>query len=186
MSFAVILVTALALAMDAFAVTVGISLDPEGLTKPQVFRLSLFFGFFQFMMPILGWLAGHRLLDLIRDLDHWVAFGLLFFIGSKMIYESFKKEDNQGRKNADPTRGLSLVVLSVATSIDALAVGLSLAALEVAILYPAVIIGIVASLMTAAGAGIGPKVGRKLGRKAGLLGGVILILIGVKILFEHL
>ena len=186
MSFFLILATALALAMDAFAVTVGISVRPEGFTKNQVLRLSFFFGFFQFIMPVLGWAAGLKLMGLIRDVDHWVAFGLLFLIGSKMTFESFKSEDRVGKKEADPTKGFTLLLLSIATSIDALAVGLSFSALEVTILYPACVIGVVAFVMTVSAAGIGPYIGRKLGRKAGVVGGVILIIIGVKILFDHL
>jgi putative Mn2+ efflux pump MntP len=186
MSFFIILATALALAMDAFAVTVGISLRPERIAKNQVLRLSIFFGFFQFIMPVLGWAAGLKLMGLIRDVDHWVAFGLLFLVGSKMILESFKAEDRVEKKRADPTKGFTLILLSIATSIDALAVGLGFSALEIPILYPACVIGIVAFFLTAFAAGIGPYIGRKLGRKAGVAGGVILIIIGVKILFDHL
>jgi putative Mn2+ efflux pump MntP len=186
MSLFFILATALALAMDAFAVTVAISLRPEGITKNQILRLSFFFGFFQFGMSVLGWAAGQGVIEAIRNFDHWVAFGLLFLIGIKMIIESFMNGENQEKKGIDPTIGFSLVLLSIATSIDALAVGLSFSALELSMLYPACIIGIVAFVMTYAGAWIGPHIGRKLGKGAELLGGVILILIGVKILFEHL
>ncbi len=187
MNFFLVLAVAFALAMDAFAVSVGISLRPEGLTTRQAFRMAFHFGFFQFMMPLLGWQATQSiLLDLIEPFDHWVAFGLLFIIASKMIFECFRmKKDNQ-KNRADPTEGFSILMLSIATSIDALAVGMSLAALQVTILYPAVIIGIIAFLMTFLGTRIGPLLGRLVGRGAELLGGLILILIGIKIICEHL
>ena len=117
--------TALALAMDAFAVAVGLSLSQDRLTLYQSLRLSISFGLFQFLMPILGWAAGKNALRYIQTFDHWVAFGLLFFIGCRMIWESFKKSKGLELRRVDPTKGMSLLVFSVATSIDALAVGLS-------------------------------------------------------------
>jgi putative Mn2+ efflux pump MntP len=187
MNFFLVLVVAFALAMDAFAVSVGISLRPDGLSNTQTFRMAFHFGFFQFMMPLLGWQATRSiLLDYIEPFDHWVAFGLLFIIGAKMIFEFFRTRKETQSDQPDPTKGFSLLMLSVATSIDALAVGMSLAALQVAILYPAAIIGIIAFVMTLLGTRIGPLLGRLVGRAAELLGGLILILIGVKILWEHL
>ena len=187
MNFFLILAVAFALAMDAFAVSVGISLRPEGLIKRQTFRMAFHFGLFQFMMPLFGWQATRSiLLDYIEPFDHWVAFGLLLTIGAKMIFEFFRTKKETQEKQEDPTKGFSILMLSVATSIDALAVGMSLAALQVTILYPAAVIGIVAFLMTILGARIGPLLGRLVGRGAELLGGLILILIGVKILLEHL
>jgi putative Mn2+ efflux pump MntP len=186
MNFFLIIVVALALAMDAFAVSVGVSLSLERITTLQTFRLAFSFGSFQFLMPLLGWSAGRNVLNYIQTFDHWVAFGLLAFIGSKMIYESFKRTKMPPEKSSDPTKGLSLVFLSVATSIDALAAGLSFAVLRLTILYPAVIIGLIAFLMTVLGVKIGPVLGRLGGKRAELLGGLILILIGLKILFEHL
>jgi len=184
MNLFLVFAIALALAMDAFAVSVGISSSLETITKRQTLRLALHFGFFQFMMPLVGWYAAKNILvRYIEPFDHWVAFSLLVIVGGKMIYESFKR----GKKiKADPTKSISLLVLSVATSIDALAVGLSLAALHVAILYPAVVIGLVAFFMTVLGVKIGPFLGRLAGKRAGLLGGLILILIGVKTLLDHL
>lgn len=188
MNFFIVFGVALALAMDAFAVSVGVGLSLEGITKRQTFRLAVHFGFFQFMMPIIGWLAGHSILIYIQAVDHWVAFGLLLFIGVKMIYESFKhgKKTKEGNVNVDPTKGLPIIILSVATSIDALAVGLSFAALHESILYPAVVFGLVAFLMTVLGTRLGPPLGQRIGRRAELAGGLILILIGAKILVEHL
>lgn len=187
MNFFLVLAVAFALAMDAFAVSVGVSLRPGGLTKKQTFRMAFHFGLFQFMMPLLGWQATRTiLLELIEPFDHWVAFGLLLIIGAKMIFEFFRTKRESQSDQTDSTRGFSLLILSVATSIDALAVGMSLAALQVTILYPASVIGIIAFLMTILGTRIGPPLGRLVGRSAELLGGLILILIGVKILLEHL
>lgn len=186
MSALVVLSIAFGLAMDAFAVSVGISLKPVRVTGRQAVRLSFSFGFFQFMMPLLGWLAGTKILSLIQAFDHWVAFGLLVLIGCRMIYASLRPEKALQNSRHDPTRGWSLLILSVATSLDALAVGLSFAALGVAILYPAVVIGVVAFFMTLVGTKLGPPLGQIIGRRAELLGGLILLLIGIKILIDHL
>lgn len=186
MNIFIVFGVALALAMDAFAVSVGVSLSLEGITKKQTFRLAIHFGFFQFMMPIVGWLAGNSLLKHIQAIDHWIAFGLLLFIGVKMIYESFKHGKKAKEKNIDPTKGLPIIMLSVATSIDAFAVGLSFAALHESILYPAVVFSLVAFLMTILGTRLGPPLGQRIGKRAELAGGLILILIGIKILAEHL
>jgi putative Mn2+ efflux pump MntP len=187
MNFFLVFVVSLALAMDAFAVSVGISLSHEAITKRQTLRLASHFGFFQFMMPMIGWYAAQNILmQYIEPFDHWVAFSLLLIIGGKMIYESFRRGKKIKNNKADPTKGLSLLLLSVATSIDALAVGLSLAALHVAILYPAAVIGLVAFFMTILGVKIGPLLGQLVGKRAEFVGGLILILIGVKIILDHL
>lgn len=186
MSVVVILSIALALAMDAFTVSVGISLRPEQLGTRQAIRLSLAFGFFQFMMPVLGWLAGTRILSLIQAFDHWVAFGLLFLIGCRMVYASLQTQSFSRTRSQDPTRGWSLLILSVATSIDALAVGLSFAAIGMTILYPSVLIGVVAFLMSLLGTRLGPILGQIVGRRAEFVGGLVLIAIGIKILADHL
>ena len=186
MSILLVLGIAFALAMDAFAVSLGLGLSLKPATGGQTFRLAFHFGLFQFLMPVVGWAAGETLIHHIEKYDHWVAFVLLLGVGGKMIYESFRPEKDSGSGRSDPTRGASLLVLSVATSLDALAVGLSLAALRVDIVFPAVVIGIVAFAMTVAGMKIGPSLGKIIGRRAELLGGVILILIGIKILVDHL
>ncbi len=185
MSFVLILGVALALAMDAFAVSLGLGLSLKPVTSGQTFRLASSFGLFQFLMPVLGWAAGETLVRHIEKYDHWVAFALLLGVGGKMIFESFRPEKDSGSGRSDPTRGASLLVLSVATSLDALAVGLSLAALRVAIVFPAVVIGIVAFAMTVTGMKIGPALGKVIGRRAELLGGTVLLLIGIKILIDH-
>ncbi len=181
-----VLPIALALAMDAFAVSVGLSVNRKGFSRGQVFRLALSFGLFQFLMPLLGWLAGQTITESLQAVDHWVAFGLLAFIGIKMIFESFRSETKDSKKDRDPTKGLVLLILSVATSIDALAVGLSFAALDLPVLFPSLIIGVVAFIMTVVGTKTGPIFGRMAGRRAELIGGCVLILIGIKILTDHL
>jgi putative Mn2+ efflux pump MntP len=186
MNIFLVVPVALALAMDAFAVSVGVSVLPGGLKKRQRIRLAIFFGFFQFLMPLLGWLAGKGLLEYIRDVDHWVAFGLLFLIGTKMVIESFRSGGSTKKNSGDPTKGATLILLSIATSIDAFAVGLSFAAIQQMMLFPSIIIGSVAFAMTYVGTLLGPLIGRMAGRKAELLGGLILIIIGIKILTEHL
>ena len=186
MSFIWILGIAVALAMDCFAITLGLACGARGLTMKQAVRMGAYFGGFQLVMPILGWLLGEGLLGFIRHFDHWVAFGLLALIGGRMIYESFELTDEEKASRPDPTQGSRLLVLALATSIDALAVGLSLGVVRASILYPAVIIGLASFVITLIGAKLGPVVGRLVGRWADLLGGLILIGIGVKILVEHL
>lgn len=186
MKLFLVLPIALALAMDAFAVSVGFSVNRKGLLRCQVFRLATGFGFFQFLMPILGWLAGQTIIESIKTVDHWVAFGLLAVIGARMIYESFRSETKVSNQDRDPTKGFVLLILSVATSIDALAVGLSFAALDLPVLVPSLIIGVVAFIMTVVGTKIGPLFGRLVGKRAEFFGGCVLILIGIKILVNHL
>jgi putative Mn2+ efflux pump MntP len=185
-NFLIVLGLAFALAMDAFAVSLGTGMALSPATARQTFRLAFAFGLFQFLMPIAGWAAGESFVKYIGRYDHWLAFALLLGVGGRMIFESFHLERASGAPRPDPTRGLSLLVLSIATSLDALAVGLSLAALRAPILYPALVIGLVAFAMTTAGMKLGPALGKVIGRRAELLGGLILILIGVKILVDHL
>lgn len=181
-----ILGIALALAMDCFAVSLGLACGLKGLTMRQALRMAAFFGGFQFVMAVLGWLAGSGMLGFIKNFDHWVAFGLLAFVGGRMIYESFEQSDEEREARPDQTRGTRLIILSLATSIDSLGVGLGLGVIEVSILYPAAVIGLTSFALTVVGAGLGPVVGRVAGRRAELVGGLILIAIGVKILVEHL
>jgi putative Mn2+ efflux pump MntP len=156
------------------------------MSLKQTLRLALSFSFFQFLMPIIGWWAGTRILSLVQAIDHWVAFGLLFIIGCRMIHESLKPQKEQRQKEHDRTIGWSLFLLSLATSIDALAMGLAFATLGEEILYPAVLIGVVTFLMTVLGTRLGPIIGQIAGKWAELLGGVVLALIGIKILIDHL
>lgn len=177
---------AVGLAMDAFAVSIAAGLALKRVDARQTFRLAWHFGLFQAFMPVIGWLAGLSVERWIAPIDHWIAFGLLATIGGRMIHESFADHDDDRRRAVDPTRGWSLVVLSVATSIDALAVGLSLALLGVSIWYPAVVIGLVAFAFTAAGLHVGGRFGSRLGTRMETVGGAVLIAIGVRILIEHL
>ncbi len=176
---------AFALAMDAFATAIACSVTLRPLTRRQVFRLSFHFGLFQALMPLVGWLAGLSVERYIRAWDHWLAFGLLLFVGGKALLAALRPATAEVSR-ADPTRGLSLFVLSLATSIDALAVGLSLAALRVDIFVPALVIGGVAGLLTWLGMAIGSRLGGRFGRRMEALGGLVLIAIGVKVLVEHL
>jgi putative Mn2+ efflux pump MntP len=185
MSFLAILAIAVGLAMDAFAVSLGIGLKQCQVSTRTTLRLAAYFGGFQAIMPVIGWLAGLAFARWITGVDHWIAFGLLAAIGSKMIYEAIWGDDEKNAEK-DPTRGRTLIVLSLATSIDALAVGLSLALLGVQIWYPAVVIGVVAFAFTAAGLHLGCRFGSLLGKRMEIVGGLILIGIGVKILVDHL
>lgn len=185
MSITTIFLIAAALAMDAFAVAVTAGFQIRTLSWRHIFRLSWHFGLFQAVMPVIGWFSGQAVVIYIEKYDHWAAFFLLLWIGGNMIRESFAADTDKNWK--DPTKGMRLVVLSVATSIDALAVGFTLAALNIPILLPAVIIGCVAFLFTCTGLimGHGFLSSGKFGKKAELLGGTVLILIGIKILSEH-
>jgi manganese efflux pump family protein len=185
MSTATLLLIAVGLAMDAFAVALGTSVVLAPVSRRQVFRLGFHFGLFQALMPILGWAAGLTIAEAIHHWDHWVAFGLLALVGGRAIYAGLVGSDADSPR-ADPTRGLSLVVLSLATSIDALAVGLTFAMLRVAIWYPAVIIGLITGVLTTLGMLIGSRLGARFGRGMELLGGIVLVAIGVRILVGHL
>jgi putative Mn2+ efflux pump MntP len=175
---------AIALAMDAFAVALGAGVLLNPLTGRQLFRLGFHFGLFQAMMPVVGWLAGLGLRDMVTVFAPWLAFALLSFVGGKMIYEAITDRDETSKRQ-DPTRGITLILLSIATSIDALAVGFSLSLLGVAIWTPAIVIGLFATILTVAGMLLGRKVGSIWGSRVEVLGGVVLIGIGLKIIFQH-
>jgi putative Mn2+ efflux pump MntP len=174
---------ALALSMDAFAVSVAAG-TTSWITGPRaVFRLAFHFGFFQFIMPVLGWVAGRLLAPFIAPVDHWVAFFILVVIGVRMLRSTGGPSD--ASDGPDPSRGLLLVVLALATSIDALAVGLSLAVLRVDIWTPCVVIGIITASVSLAGIFLGAKLKRGFGRKAEVAGGLILIIVAIKIVLSH-
>jgi putative Mn2+ efflux pump MntP len=179
-----ILGIAVGLAMDAFAVSVAAGLSLAQVTYRHVFRLAFHFGLFQFLMPILGWLAGKQVAESIRAYDHWVAFGLLTYVGGKMLWEA-RRERPPGA-GTDPTRGLMLVTLSLATSIDALAVGLSMGLLGVKIILPSVVIGVVTASLCTVGILFGARIGSRWGRYAAATGGIVLIVIGLRIVLSHL
>lgn len=188
MNFVEVFWLAVGLSMDAFAVAIACSVFLCHVSFRQVFRLGFHFGLFQAVMPVLGWLAGRSVSEYISTWDHWIAFGLLTLIGLKAIREACKDggEEEGAVPKGDPTKGLSLIMLSVATSIDALAVGVSLAAVNVSIYQPALIIGLITACFTAAGIIYGCRIGSRFGKKVEIIGGAILIAIGAKILIEHL
>ncbi len=185
MTWTTTLVIAIGLGMDAFAVSLAVGGFRERLSFRPVFRLSFHFGLFQFLMPVIGWYAGSYISDYLEPIDHWIAFGLLAFIGVKMIRESLTDGHDSIRKS-DATRGWMLIILSIATSIDALAVGLSMAFLGIDVWLPSAVIGIVACAMTAVGMAFGRRLGARFGKRMELIGGLTLIAIGIKILLEHL
>ena len=180
-----LLAIAFALAMDAFAVALVTGLTLKPLTGRDVFRLSFHFGLFQFLMPLVGWNAGRALYSYIASVDHWVAFALLAFVGGRMIWSARGSAEAQSG-GTNPTRGWDLVLLSVATSVDALAVGLSLAMVGTEILIPSIVIGLVAAALTIVGMLVGKRIGTLWGKRVEVLGGLILVAIGVRILFEHI
>jgi len=178
-----VLLIAVGLAMDAFAVSLCKGLALKEPNPKQMLIIGLWFGVFQGVMPIIGFLLGTGMYDLIRDYDHWIAFGLLLLIGANMILESFSKDEE--KVDADLGFG-TMFFLAVATSIDALAVGITLAMDSSDIVSSSIIIGIVTMAISVIGVRIGAIFGDKLGKKAELIGGIILICIGIKIVIEHL
>jgi putative Mn2+ efflux pump MntP len=184
MGFIEILIIAVGLAMDAFAVSLGAGTSGLAVGPRAAFRLSFHFGLFQFMMPVIGWFLGVHIAGAIESFDHWIAFGLLTFVGARMIHAGF---DPEGQTyTADPSRGLTLVMLSIATSIDALAIGLTLAMLQVRIWYPSVVIGIVTGGLSLAALRLGSQLGARFGKRMEIAGGLILVLIGLRIVISHL
>lgn len=179
-----VLSIALGLSMDAFAVSVTSGITIKNLKIRHAAKIAFFFGFFQLIMPVAGWLAGLSLRNFISGLDHWLAFGLLGFVGGKMIWESFKMGPETENK-PNPLDFAVLLMLSIATSIDALAVGLTFSFLNVSIAMPVLIIGLVTFLMSLAGVFIGERFGHIFENKIETAGGIILTGIGVKILLEH-
>jgi putative Mn2+ efflux pump MntP len=180
---ATILLIAVSLAMDSFAVSIAHGMTIKNRRVATGLAMAFSFGLFQALMPVLGWLAGLTFIDLIASFDHWVAFGLLAFIGGKMIYEArTAPEEEKEAKLTVPV----VLLLSVATSIDALAVGLSFSLLQESITAPVVAIGLVAFILSFAGFNFGNKLGKFFERKVQIIGGIVLIAIGIKILLEHL
>jgi len=181
-----ILVIALGLAMDAFTVSITSGMAIRQLKLQQALRIGLFFGSFQAVMPLIGWMLGLSVRDLIADFDHWIAFALLVFVGGKMIRESLC--ERAGDSECNPLDSLTLHLLAVATSIDALAIGLTLSFLQVAIILPVIVIGLVTFSLSFLGVFAGNRFTRigNFGPRLEMLGGLILIGIGVKIVLEHL
>jgi len=182
-----LLVIAVGLAMDCFAVSLCIGSSPAPQNRRSIFRVSFHFGLFQGGMTLLGWLLGSTLVNLIADFDHWIALALLGWIGVRMIVEGCSKEGASPLNGcADPTRGSSLVMLSVATSIDALGVGLSLALLHANVLPASLVIGLVSLILSVAGMLGGKRLNQRFGRRVEIIGGLVLILIGLRIVLSHM
>lgn len=180
---------AVALAMDAFAVAIATGVCLKQVSPRQTFRLSWHFGLFQALMPIIGWTIGTSIEGYVAAYAHWVAFIMLALVGSNMLKEALWAGDEQDvcSQRKDATKGMTMVMLSVATSIDALAVGLSMSMLKVSIAYPALIIGIVAGLLTIVGLHLGKKISRVtwISTWAEIIGGLVLWLIGLNILRDR-
>ncbi|MBN2296659.1 MAG: manganese efflux pump [Pirellulales bacterium] len=197
---------AFALAMDAFAVSIATGIKVAPPRPWQTIRISACFGFFQFFMPVLGWLAGHELVQTMKAWDHWIAFGLLAAVGLKMIYDALSSDDASevssrngddfadekpnpcSRKKIleDPTLPPMILMLGLATSIDAFAVGMSMAMMDSSIWIPCLLFGLVAAAMSVVGMRYGGRIGRRTGREAEIAGGLVLILIGLVTLVSHL
>lgn len=187
MDIITIVLIAFGLSMDAFAVSVtnGATLKSAGIK--EALRIGGLFGLFQALMPLLGWLMGVKLQNYITRIDHWIAFLLLAVIGGKMVYETLKIDKEECDEDVEKTLdNKTLFMLAIATSIDALAVGVSFAFLEVSILSSVIIIGAITFALCFIGVLVGKKCGELLKRNAELIGGIVLILIGIKILLEHL
>jgi len=179
-----IILIAIGLSMDAFAVSITLGLSAAKPKIKEVLIPGIYFGFFQAFMPLIGYFIGINFANKIQNLDHWVAFVLLGFIGGKMIKDSFSKEETKVNKN--PFMFNTMLLLAIATSIDALAVGITFAFFEINIFMAIIIIGLITFCISIIGVKIGNLFGTKFKSKAEFIGGVILIIIGLKILIEHL
>lgn len=180
------LLVALGLAVDCFSVSLCIGSSPKPLTPRAIFRLAFHFGLFQGGMTYLGWLFGVSVANYVAKIDHWIAFSLLMFIGGKMILEGLQRGvEKEVDLCTDQTRGISLVILSIATSIDAFGVGLSYAFIDSAILDKSLLIGLTSFIFTIAGLFGGRKISDFVGTKAEIFGGLVLIFIGVRIVLIH-
>ncbi|MDP3447849.1 MAG: manganese efflux pump MntP family protein [Eubacteriales bacterium] len=186
MTWIELFLTAVALSMDAFAVSTCKGLNLRKMSWKHAGLIGLFFGGFQALMPLLGWLLGRQFEHLITSVDHWIVFALLSIIGGKMIYDARKSAKEDYCPSQDKLDLKELVGLSFATSIDALAVGISLAFLNVRILPSVAVIGVTTCLFSMLGVAIGQKFGAKYQSHATMVGGVVLVLIGLRILLEHL
>jgi putative Mn2+ efflux pump MntP len=184
MGFIEVLLIGVALSMDAFAVSVCKGLSMKKVNYGHAAVIALYFGAFQALMPLLGWLGGSYAKSYIEKYDHWIAFGLLLFIGSNMIREALKEEEEI--EESFRLDHKELLLMAVATSIDALAVGIALAMDDVNIGFAASVIGVTTFVLSFAGVAIGNRIGARFQSKAQIAGGIVLILIGLKILAEHM
>jgi len=184
MTLLTIILLAFALAMDAFAVSIASGIAIKDLKIKHSLIIAAWFGLFQAIMPILGWLSGIKLQRFISEIDHWVVFGLLLFIGCKMIYEAFQIESIEDR--SDPMDISVLFALSIATSLDAFAAGVSFALLSISIVTPVIIIGVITFIVSFIGVWIGDRGTHFFEKKMEIAAGLVLIAIGLKVLFSHL
>jgi len=184
MSLPEIILIAIGLSMDAFAVSITLGLSVKNPRITQYLIPGIYFGFFQALMPSIGYFTGTHFADKIQHLDHWVAFALLGFIGGKMVMGSFSKDDE--KKNMPSFQFLNMLLLAIATSIDALAVGITFAFFQINIFKAAVIIGLTTFFISTGGVKAGNIFGIKFKSKAEFIGGAVLIILGLKILIEHL
>lgn len=183
-----LILTAIGLAMDAFAVSVCKGLGMRRMRYGQAFVIGLYFGVFQAVMPLIGWVLGTSFSKYIQAFDHWIAFVLLVFIGGKMLWDVFHEGEEAESVCAEDTKlnHRELFMLSIATSIDALAVGIAFACLNVHIWSSVSLIGVITLALSFIGVWIGNRFGNRFQKKAEIAGGVVLVLIGIKILAEHL
>lgn len=186
MGFVELFLIGVGLSADAFSVAVCKGLNMRKLNLKHAYIIALFFGVFQAVMPLIGYFLGTSFSSYIESFDHWIAFALLAFIGGKMIVEVIREKDDEAEEQTDVLKIGELTVMAVATSIDALAVGITFAFLKVNILFSVILIGVTTFALSLLGVIIGNKFGAKYKSKAELAGGIILVLIGVKILMEHL
>jgi putative Mn2+ efflux pump MntP len=179
-----IIIIAVGLSMDAFAVSITLGLSVQKPKIKEIIIPGIYFGFFQALMPLIGYFTGINFAAKIQSLDHWIAFVLLGFVGGKMIWDSFSKEEKQVNEN--PFRFTTMLLLAIATSIDALAVGITFSFFEINIFRAIIITGLTTFCISVAGVKIGNVFGAKYKSKAEFMGGAVLILLGLKILVEHL
>jgi putative Mn2+ efflux pump MntP len=183
--FLSVFLIAIGLSADCFAVALSAGISANIHSWLKVLRVSFSFGLFQALMPVLGWLAGRTVVEFIADYDHWIAFALLAAVSGRMFYGAFRPERRQ-EKEVDITNGFMLIILSIATSIDALAVGLSFALLNVNIALASPIIGVVAFFTTIIGFILGKRASKLIGKRAEAIGALILLAIAVRILLSHI
>jgi len=184
MSFLEMILIAIGLAMDASAVSIAAAASGYANDIRAIFRIAFHFGLFQGIMPLLGWVLGSTVVDYVSAWDHWIAFILLGIVGVQMIHSGIRPRE--GKMMIDPSKGWTLVTLSIATSIDALAAGLSFSVLSVSIWLPCLLIGLITMILSVLSTRIGKTAGRWLGQRVEILGGLILFGIGFKILFSHI
>jgi putative Mn2+ efflux pump MntP len=183
MSLLEIILISFGLAMDCFAVSIAVGCKSCKIKASKIIQIAFFFGLFQALMPVVGWFLGNAFKNYISSVDHWIAFGILGFIGGKMLFEAFFGEE---QKSFDINKLFVVLTLSVATSIDAFIVGMSFAVLKVNIVIAVTLIGVITFLVTIFGAYFGKRLNLHLGKWAEIFGGIVLIGIGAKVLIEHL